>query len=81
MKHEPQTVLGRWMRENRYSDQTFADAVNSEIKRLGSQKTVTAAAVGKWRLGTSVPRKVPLRAIGALTEGAVPYESFVEGAT
>ena len=68
------------MRQNRYSDQTFADAVNAEMKRLGLPNTVTASGVGKWRSGASMPRRHPLLAIGNVTDGVVTSESFVQEA-
>lgn len=78
IKPEPKTALGHWMRENRYTDQLFADLVGNEMIRLGSCKSVTSTAVRKWRLGMAIPRNRSLLAISKVTGGSVTFDSFLQ---
>ncbi len=78
VKPEPKTALGRWMRENRHTDQSFADLVGDEMIRLGSSKSVTPTAVRKWRLCRAIPRNRSLLAISKVTGGSVTFDSFLQ---
>jgi hypothetical protein len=81
MKHldpRPITELQRWMTENRYSDPSFAEALNIILKRM-NRAPVSPRSVAKWRLkeGGTIPRPETQKAIMELTEGAVTPTHFV----
>ena len=77
MKPRRRTDLERWMREYRYSDPVFAARVSKELKSTFKRKGVTASAVVKWRLGTSIPRREAIIVIENITDGTVTAASFV----
>jgi len=62
------------MREHRYSDAAFAAKVTAA---LPAGKKVSASAVTKWRLGSSVPRRETIIVVENLTDGGVTAASFV----
>ena len=58
--------LSKYLKENRVSDDEFAQAVGA-----------TAFAVGKWRRGERKPRDVFMRRIISATAGAVSPNDFL----
>lgn len=75
--NRPITALQRWMRDNRWSDPAFANAIN-EILARGNHKAISAKSVAKWRRGDGVPRPATQLAIKELTRGAVTPDDLVE---
>lgn len=66
--------LRDWMTENRWSAPKFAKKI-SEL----SGRNVPPRTVLNWRRGTNVPRAQVVRAIEALTEGAVTFSDLSGG--
>lgn len=70
------SALGRWMRENRHTAKTFAELIRIERKL----KVFSSRTVEHWMYRQkTTPRDENLRAIKAVTDGAVTADSFVEG--
>lgn len=68
-----QTKLGRWMKDNRFSNKRFSEKIAAEMGVAEfSPRTVEA-----WRYGKSVPRAAAMRAVFVVTCGEITANDFV----
>ena len=70
---EPISSLGRWMKKNRHTDQTFA-----RLLRPHMSASVMPATVYKWRRLKNMPRREAIIAIMKVTNNEVSISDFVE---
>lgn len=68
--------LADWMKQERYTDAKFIDAINGLLTRDG-RKTYTWRAVRPWRIGWAIPRPGVVAAIAELSANQVVYEDHV----
>ena len=74
MEQPQPTKFAVWLKENRYTDPLFAREMAKELKlEKFSHRTIE-----KWRLGLAIPRPASIKAIKAITGGAITMETFVE---
>lgn len=74
MEQTPPTKFAVWLRENRYTDPAFAKEMAKELKL----ETFSHRTIEKWRLGLAMPRPASVKAIKAITGGAITMETFAE---
>ena len=67
------TKLDLWMKQNRYTDRLFAEAISKDLSR-----SISARAVYKWRHKLAVPRVAAINAIIRITDNTVTANDFLE---